>query len=145
MRALLDVNVLIALFDSNHVFHERAHDWWSDHAAGGWASCPLTENGVVRVMSSAAYSQSGRFSPGEIIGRVQTFANHSDHAFWADDLSVRDTERFRADHLHGSRQVTDTYLLALAVARRGCLVTFDRGIATTAVVGTNARHVVVIG
>lgn len=79
-------------------------------------------------MSSAAYSQSGNFSLSEIIGRVQTFAEHSDHTFWADDLSVRDTEPFLADRLHGSRHVTDTYLLALAVARGGCLVTFDRGL-----------------
>lgn len=145
MRALLDVNVLIALVDSNYAFLERAHDWWGERAGGGWASCPLTESGVVRVMSSAAYSQSARFSPSEIIGRVQTFALHSDHAFSADDLSVRDTERFVASRLHSSRQVTGTYLLALAVARGGCLVTFDRGVATTAVVGARPHHLVVIG
>lgn len=145
MRALLDVNVVIALFDANHAFHERAHDWWSDHADRGWASCAVTENGVVRVMSSAAYSQTARFAPGEIVERLRTFVAHSDHAFWAEDLSLRDEARFAVDKLHGSRHVTDTYLLALAVARGGRLATFDRGIITSAVAGAKSHHLAVIG
>lgn len=144
MRALLDVNVLIALFDSNHAFHEQAHDWWEDHATSGWASCPLTENGAVRVMTSAGYSQRARFSPSEMTERLQTFVAHSDHVFWPDDLSLRDTDRFLMDKVHGARQVTDTYLLALAVKRRGRLVTFDRGVLTVTVRGAQRHHLVVV-
>lgn len=144
MRALLDVNVVIALFDSNHVFHERAHAWWDAHAGGGWASCPLTENGVVRVMTSSGYSQRVLFSPSEIVGSLNTFVENSDHAFWPDEVSVRDVDTFHMDKVHGPRQVTDAYLLALAVSRQGRLVTFDRGIITAAVVGAKPQHLVVI-
>ena len=54
--ALLDVNVLIALFDQEHVHHELSHDWFSDNRRDGWATCPVTENGFLRVLSNPAYS-----------------------------------------------------------------------------------------
>jgi len=128
MRALLDVNVIIALLDPDHAFHERAHDWWAANMKRGWASCPLTENGVVRIMSQPGYSQKTRFTPGELMGRLRQFAGQTDHQFWPDEVSLRDEKIFAADRIHNSRQLTDVYLLALAVAHRGRLVTFDRGI-----------------
>jgi hypothetical protein len=128
VRALLDVNVVIALLDPDHVFHESAHAWWAENRAGGWAGCPITENGVVRIMSNPGYSQAIRFTPGDLISQLGEFASSSDHEFWADDLSLLDSELFDHRRIHGSRQLRDIYLLALAVAHGGRLVTFDRNI-----------------
>ena len=128
MRALLDVNVIIALLDPDHAFHERAHAWWATNRARGWASCPLTENGVVRIMSHPGYSKTTRFAPVELIGRLRQFAAQSDHKFWPDSISLRDDNLFNTERIHSSRQLTDVYLLALAVAHKGRLVTFDQGI-----------------
>ena len=128
MRALLDVNFIIALLDPDHVFHERAHVWWGLNSKRGWASCPLTENGVVRVMSNPGYSKMTRFTPGDLIERLRQFAAQSDHEFWTDAVSLRDGQVFAADRIHSSRQLTDIYLLALAVSQQGRLVTFDHGI-----------------
>jgi toxin-antitoxin system PIN domain toxin len=128
MRSLLDINVVIALMDSNHAFHQRAHQWWENNIKSGWASCPLTENGVIRVMSNPAYSQMLRLTPGELIGRLKNFAHQTDHEFWPDDISLRDGSMFVEVRMHSSRQLTDIYLLGLAVAHRGCLATFDQGV-----------------
>ena len=133
MRALLDVNVIIALLDPDHAFHERAHAWWAANRQRGWASCPLTENGVVRILSHPGYSQQTRFAPGDVIGRLRQFAAQSDYEFWPDGISLRDETIFAAERLHSSRQLTDLYLLALAVAHQGRLVTFDQGIALSGV------------
>jgi uncharacterized protein len=133
MRALLDVNVIIALLDPDHAFHERAHDWWATNARRGWASCPLTENGVVRIMSNPGYSQKARFTPGDLIGRLRQFAQQSNHEFWPDEISLRDKKIFITERIHSSRQITDLYLLALATKHRGRLVTFDQGILVSAV------------
>ena len=135
MRALLDINVLIALLDPDHVFHDRAHTWWKGHVKSGWASCPLTENGVVRIMSSPAYSRAAKFRPGDLIERLDLFARQSNHEFWSDDLSLRDKTAFARDRLHSSRAITDIYLLALAVKHQGSLATFDQAIPVSAVPG----------
>jgi len=135
VRALLDINVLIALLDPDHVFHDRAHAWWKGHAKSGWASCPLTENGVVRIMSNPAYSRAAKFRPGDLIERLDLFASRSNHEFWPDDLSLRDTTAFARDRLHASRAITDVYLLALAVKNHGSLATFDQAIPVSAVTG----------
>lgn len=129
MRALLDVNVVIALLDAAHVFHARAHAFWSASAPAGWASCPITENGVVRVMSHPGYSKLRRFSPYDLVQALKTFVSGTDHEFWVDDVSFRDDAVFAMDRVHGSRQQTDLYLLALAARHGGRLVTFDQNIA----------------
>jgi toxin-antitoxin system PIN domain toxin len=144
MRALLDVNVLIALLDPDHAFHERSHAWWGAKAKSGWASCPLTENGVVRIMSNPAYSKAAQFSPGDLIQRLEQFAGDSNHEFWPDDLSLRNKEIFAADRLHSSRLITDIYLLALAIKHRGCLATFDQGIPISAVRGASSSNLCVV-
>ena len=87
---MLDVNVIIALLDPDHAFHERAHLWWAAHEQAGWASCPITENAVVRIMSNPGYSAAARFTAGEMISRLRTFVEETDHQFWPDDVSVRD-------------------------------------------------------
>lgn len=135
MRALLDINVLIALLDPDHVFHDRAHSWWKGQSKSGWAGCPLTENGVVRIMSNPRYSGVARFRPGDLIARLDLFARQSNHQFWPDDLSLRDKTSFHRDRLHSSRAITDVYLLALAVKHQGSLATFDEAIVVSAVPG----------
>src|SRR5277367_6406511 len=102
MRALLDVNVIIALLDPDHAFHERAHLWWAANAKRGWASCPLTENGAVRIMSNPNYSRKARFTPSDLIGHLRKFAGQSDHEFWPDDISLRDEVYFVSDRIHSS-------------------------------------------
>ena len=143
MRALLDVNVIIALLDPDHAFHERAHHWWAANSKHGWASCPLTENGVVRIMSNSGYSQKARFAPGDLIGRLQQFADQSNHEFWPDDISFRDEKSFLAERIHSSGQLTDLYLLALATKKRGRLVTFDQNIPLSAIPNAKAANLCV--
>jgi hypothetical protein len=135
VRALLDINVLIALLDPDHVFHDRAHIWWKGRAKGGWASCPLTENGVVRILSNPAYSRAAKFRPGDLIERLDIFATQGNHEFWPDDLSLRDKTAFARDRLHSSRAITEVYLLALAVKHQGFFATFDQAIPVSAVPG----------
>lgn len=143
MRALLDINFIIALVDADHVFHERAHAWWASNADRGWASCPLTENGVVRIMSHRGYSQRIHLAPSELIRLLASFVARSDHEFWPDDLSLRDKSRFAADRIHGSRQVTDIYLLGLATSHHARLVTFDESIPLSAVATAKSRNLLV--
>ncbi len=140
MRALLDVNVIIALLDPDHAFHERAHDWWAEHMKRGWASCPLTENGVVRIMSNPNYSQETRFTPADMIGRLRTFVGQTDHEFWPDEISLRDEKIFATERIHSSQQLTDLYLLALAAKHHGRLVTFDQGIPLSAISNAKAAN-----
>ena len=141
--ALLDVNLLVALFDPDHVHHELAHDWFADNRRGGWATCPLTENGFVRVLANAAYG-SAVSRPEELVGRLRRFCRSGHHEFWGDTLSLRDDRIFDPAFLAGHRQVTDVYLLALAVGRRGRLATFDRGIPVKAVIGARPDALEVI-
>jgi len=144
VRALLDINVLIALLDPDHVFHDRAHGWWEGQLKSGWASCPLTENGVVRIMSNPAYSRRSKFRPGDLIERLDHFARQSDHEFWCDDVSLRDHTAFLRQHLHSSRAITDVYLLALTVRHHGFLATFDEAIVISTVPGAVRANLSVI-
>lgn len=144
MRALLDVNVLIALFDATHIFHDRAHDWWRANTRSGWASSPITENGVVRIMGNPAYSPTRRFPPHEVTEALRSFVSESDHEFWPDGVTIRDATVFATDRIHGARQLTDIYLLGLALRRGGRMVTFDRSIPLSAVVGANPSNLCVI-
>jgi toxin-antitoxin system PIN domain toxin len=135
MRALLDVNVLIALLDGSHAFHGKAHAWWAVHSADGWASCPLTENAVIRIMCHPSYSATRRFIAAEIIAALEAFALGTDHRFWHDSLSFRDAALFDPTRIHGPKQLTDLYLLGLAVANGGRLATFDQAIPLSVVKG----------
>ena len=139
--ALLDVNVVVALFDPNHIHHEPAHVWFAEHRASGWATCPLTENGVVRVLSNPAYS-SGAERPLEVARRLAVFRASGHHVFWPDDVSVCDMRLFNLTS--GHRQLTDVYLLGLATAHDGCLATFDRSIPLKAVRRANADNLVIL-
>jgi toxin-antitoxin system PIN domain toxin len=139
LAALLDVNVLIALLDADHVSHATALAWFGEHAERGWASCPITQNGCMRVMSHPNYPNAPSVS--EVAVRLRSATSHRAHRFWADNVSLLDDAVFDTSRVHGPRQLTDAYLLALAVANEGRFVTFDRTIPLTAVHGAKPRHV----
>lgn len=142
MRALLDVNLLIALVDEQHVHHAAAHVWWSANRSQGWASCPMTENGFMRVLSQPRYPNALRFVEAHQLMERQI--TEADHEFWPDDLSLLDRGRFDRDRILGPSQLTDIYLLALAVSRKGRLATLDGSIPLAAVRGAEPRHLVAV-
>jgi uncharacterized protein len=143
MRALLDVNVLIALLDAGHLHHRSATDWLAAHARAGWASCPLTQNGCLRIMSLPSYPNS---QPAvRVAQQLGAAAADRSHAYWPDSLSLLQAGRLRWDRVLSSRQITDAYLLALAVEQGGRLVTFDRGISVEAVPGALKKHLLILG
>ena len=111
--ALLDVNVLVALFDPDHVHHEFAHDWFADHRQQGWATCPITENGLVRVLSNPAYAGS-TLRPAAVTSALARFRASGDHAFWPATLSLTDERVFDLSVASGHGKLTDVYLLGLA-------------------------------
>ncbi len=132
--ALLDVNLLVALFDPDHVHHDLAHDWFADLGSRGWATCPLTENGFIRVTTNSAYA-SPPLRPLDAIERLRAFRKSGKHHYWPDAVSLSDARLFNPSHIRGHRQVTDIYLLGLAKHAGGALATFDRTIPLAAVVG----------
>ena len=134
MRYLLDVNVLVALIDPAHVQHDAAHDWFVARGRQAWATCPLTENGVLRVVAHARYPNSPGL-PAAVVPLMAGLRALPGHAFWADDVSLLDAEKIDATRLLHSSQVTDSYLLALACAHGGQLASFDRRLVVDAVVG----------
>jgi hypothetical protein len=141
--ALLDVNVLVALFDPVHAHHEAAHGWFDENRDAGWATCPITENGMARVLSHPSYP-GRRTTVRDAIGRLTAFRESGGHVFWPDSATLCDRETIRPSHLRGHRQLTDTYLLALAVASGGRIATFDRAMPLSAVEGAEPKHVVLI-
>ena len=142
MRALLDVNVLIALLDVDHLHHARARDWLLENASAGWASCPLTENGCIRIMSQAGYPNP--LASGAVMERLALATNQRIHEFWPDDISLLDEQVADRSRVHGPKQITDIYLLALSVRHRGRFVTFDGAIPLSAVRGAASKHLLVI-
>lgn len=132
--ALLDVNLLVALFDPNHMHHDVAHDWFADNRAGGWATCPLTENGCLRVLANPAYG-GATLRTAELVDRLRVFRSSGHHHFWPDAVSLLDRALFNPAFVSGYRQITDIYLLGLATKMGGRLATLDRSIPLKAVVG----------
>ena len=141
--ALLDVNVLIALFDPDHVHHEVAHDWFADHRERGWATCPLTENGFLRAAGVLSHSRELVTVPA-LAEALRTFRSSGYHEFWPDELSVLDERLFSTEQARGHQQVTDIYLLGLAVKRKSVLATLDQRIPLAAVHGARREHLEVI-
>lgn len=144
MVALLDVSVLIALFNGGHADHDVAHDWFSDNRARGWASCPITENGLLRVLGNP--NQGPAFVPiHQLAEHLRQFCASTPHEFWPEDLALGDRDRFDLAAVHGPQQITDVYLLALAVKNSGRLVTFDQRVPIAAVRGATRASLEVIG
>lgn len=143
MRALLDINVLIALSDPSHPHHDAAHAWFAAEANHGWASCVLTVNGFVRVISNPNYDLGIRMV--DAVRSLESFCAGTNHEYWATGVSLLDETLFRIEYVAGPRQITDVYLLGLAVRNRGRFATFDRTVPLKAVMGATAENLVVIG
>ena len=135
--------MLVALFDPGHMHHEAAHRWFCGVRQAGWATCPLTENGLVRVVSNPAYP-GRRTTVADAVDRLRRFTESGHHLHWSDDVSLLRPGELDGSRLRGHREVTDAYLLALAVRHDGALATFDRSVPTAAVPGFESRHLVVI-
>jgi len=141
--ALLDVNLLIALFDPAHVHHEAAHTWFEANRRYRWSTCPLTENAFVRVLSNPAYPGQATTIE-DAVSRLRTFCSEREHAFWPDSVSIRERGRLRWNHVQGHRQITDVYLLALALSNQGRLATFDSTISLRAIEGAKEQNLELI-
>ena len=142
MRALLDVNVLIALPDENHIHHAASSDWLAERIESGWASCPLTQNVCVRILSQPRYPNA--LDIGEAMARLQAAVSTPHHRFIADDVSLLDDTVVDRRRLSGPRQVTDVYLLALAVAHGARMVTLDKSVPLSSVRGASEDSLVAI-
>lgn len=139
---LLDVNVLIALIDPLHSQHAAAHDWFFAAPERAWATCALTQNGVLRIIGSRTYPN-GLGSPAEVVPLLTSLCAVPGHRYWTTDASLLDPDWVDAQRLAKSAQVTDTYLLATAAKNAGKLATFDRRLVTSAVTGgAAALHVI---
>lgn len=141
-QTLLDVNVLLALLDRDHVDHQRARDWLDVEIVSGWASCAITENGFVRIISQPRYPSP--ISPAEAIRLLRRASETSHHRFWPCEISVLDDRIVDSKRLHSPRQVTDAYLLALAVRHGGRFATFDRSVSVSSVHGATEANLMVL-
>lgn len=122
---LLDVNVLLSLFDPAHLHHDSAHAWFAGQRRHGWASCPITENGFVRIISNPRYP-TVKTNVHEARRRLREFTAAPEHRFWEDSFSILDEGILRDDLFMGPGQITDAYLMALALKHGGKLATFDQ-------------------
>ena len=142
MRALLDVNILIALLDENHDRHTVVSDWFANHIEQGWASCPLTQNGCIRILSQPRYPNP--LGVAEAVERLRAAASTLHHQFVADDISLLDDTAVDGDNLPGSGHITDIYLLALAVEHGARLVTLDKRVPLATVREAREESLVII-
>lgn len=141
---LLDVNVLIALFDPGHPSHGDAHTFFEVQRKKPWATTPLTIDGFVRVVSNPAYPTVDA-TPAQAAAHLRKLCAAGQHRFWPDAISLLDETILRPQFLEGHRQITDARLLALAVKNEGRLATFDRRLPIKAVRGASDRHIRLIG
>jgi toxin-antitoxin system PIN domain toxin len=134
------VNVLLAIADTEHIFHRSIREWLNAHPGEEWATCPMTENGFVRVSSQPSY-RGGTKAPAESIEMLRGMksARVMRHTFWPDEISLTDASAVNIARLAGHRQIADVYLAALAFRKQGRLVTFDARIPWHAVVGATAE------
>ena len=124
---LLDVNFLVALMWPTHEAHNLVHQWFARHSKKGWATCPFTQAGFVRIVSNPAFSPDA-VTPQEAIGILRVNCKQHFHHFWKDDIPVTKALSFFQGRLVGHRQITDAYLLALAIDHDGMLATLDDSI-----------------
>lgn len=141
--ALLDINLLIAMLDPTHVHHQLAHEWFADSRGRGWATCPITENGFVRILSLAMPDRPA-IAPGILATHLQTMCSDPGHVFWPDRISLSDPAQFDLSAAR-HRQLIDIYLLGLAHLNGGTLATFDRTIPVNTVIGATRDTLEVIG
>lgn len=124
---LLDVNVLIALGWKGHPDHVRAQRWFARNCEVGWATCPVTQAAFVRIVSNPAFSANAVL-PSEALSLLAANLRHPSHQFWADNITLQDAVRYFEKRLVGHQQITDAYLLGLAIHKKGRLATLDRSV-----------------
>ena len=134
---LPDINVLIAVADADHVHHTKAEAFFLANHRRGWATCPLTENGFVRIVGNPKAYPKGPGNTDAACAILKQLCAYEGHRFWPDDVSIRSMAG-----LPIARHLTDHYLLCLAMHRQGKLVTFDRHIDATLIPGGTAAYVV---
>ena len=142
MRALLDINVLLALLDRDHIQHEQGRRWFQQEVHHGWASCAVTQNGITRILSQPSYPSP--VSTAQATRLLATATSTAHHEYWDSDVSILDETVFDHPRIHGPRQLTDVYLLGLAAEHGGRLVTFDQTIALAAVRTARPDNLVVL-
>ena len=138
---LLDVNVLVALSWPGHQFHDRTQHWFGRHCSNGWATCPITQAGFVRILSNPAFSPRA-VAPAEAIRVLEITVSHPRHQFWKDDLPLTDAVLAFRSKLVGHQQITDAYLLGLVMHKKGKLATLDHSISKLLPLGTRAESLV---
>jgi hypothetical protein len=139
MTALLDVNILIALADTDHLNHELVTDWFFSVKSRSWATCPITENGMIRILSSKSYGYTQKIeSVRKLLIRMRSMAGHQ---FWEDSISLCEVNRIKT--LQDSKSTTDLYLLALAVKNKGQLATLDSRIKSSNVNGADKAYLLI--
>lgn len=138
-RYLLDVNILVALLDEAHIHHAVAQNLIAQPKLK-IATCALTENGVLRVLNLPGYSTYGPAGFEAVRAKLDQLCQDIDHAFWPCDITLRDASKIDWHRVMGHNQITDIYLLALAVAHNGALATLDHRVALSAVKGAQAKH-----
>lgn len=141
MRALLDTSVLIALLDANHIHHRTARQWLMTHT-DGWASCPITLNGCIRILSQPQYPN--RLPMKTVVQGLQVAMAQAMHQFWTDDINPLDTNGINWSQVMRPVDITDAYLLSLAVKNQACLVTLDQGMSLSWAIGAQAQHLKVL-
>ena len=142
MISLLDVNLLVALFDEAHVHHSRAHEWLTENRSKGWATCPITQNGCLRILSQPNYP--GAIPVADVARRLRQTTKASEHHFWMDEVSLCDAALFDPVRVLTPKHLTDLYLLTLATKKGGRLVTFDQGIPEGAVKNATSTNLIVL-
>jgi hypothetical protein len=128
---LLDINVLVGLLSEDSEFHAASQRWFFQNARKGWATCPFTEAGFVRIISNPASSKHV-IRPAQAIEILEDSQKFPVHEFWKDDLSLAEATTVFREYLTGHQQTNDAYLLGLAAKHKGRMVTFDKGIAALA-------------
>jgi len=141
MVSLLDVNLLVALAWPNHVHHRQALAWFLENQALGWATCPLTQSGFVRISSNPTALPDAK-SPQEALLLLRRIVALPHHRFWEDDVSLATSNLVDAKRLTGYRQVTDLHLVTLALQKGGRLATIDGKIRSLVPRGYSAQEIV---
>ncbi len=131
---LLDVNVLIALIDPGHMQHDQAHEWFTAVGRRSFATCPITENGLIRIVSHPKYPNSPG-PPSSVAPLLAAVRALPGHHFWPDSISITEAARIDIALLSSHARVTDSYLLALARAHGGRLASMDRRLGVEAIHG----------
>ncbi|HWF04050.1 MAG TPA: TA system VapC family ribonuclease toxin [Candidatus Angelobacter sp.] len=124
---LLDVNVLVALMWPAHAYHDRAQEWFGKYSKSGWATCPLTQSGCVRILSNPSFS-SDAATPQQALKILVANLKHPSHQFWPDDVSFAEAVEPMQKQMVGHQQISDAYLLGLTLHRKAKLATMDRGV-----------------